>query len=238
MTFRVLALTFVVALVVVRAQDTRYDLIFRNARVIDGTGSPWYRGDIAIRGDQIANIARRIDAPADRTIDAANQVIAPGFVDVHVHAFGCGADARASANHRGPTADNYVRQGVTTLITGPDGFSAVPLRTALELVAKTRITPNLGAFIGHGSVRDAVFGSVNRAPSADELERMRNLVREGMRDGAFGLSTGFFYVPASFSKTDEVVELAREAGAMGGSIFPIFVTKNLRSRQAFARRSP
>ena len=87
---------------------------------------------------------------------------------------------------------------------------------ALELVAKTGITPNLGTFIGHGSVRDAVFGSVNRAPSADELERMRTLVREGMRDGAFGLSTGLFYVPATFSKTDEVIELAKVAGAMGG----------------------
>jgi N-acyl-D-amino-acid deacylase len=209
-------LLFVAAIVVVQAQDTRYDLILRNARVIDGTGSPWFRGDIAIRGDQIANIARRIDAPANRVIDAANQVIAPGFVDVHVHAFGSGRTPALLPIIEVPAADNYVRQGVTTLITGPDGFSPVPLRTALELVAKTQITPNLGAFIGHGSIRDAVFGSVNRAPSADELERMRTLVREGMRDGAFGLSTGFFYVPASFSKTDEVIELAREAGAMGG----------------------
>ena len=94
-----------------------------------------------------------------------------------------------------PTADSYVRQGVTTLITGPDGFSPIPLGPALERVATTGITPNLGSFIGHGSVRDAVVGSVNRAPTADEIERMRTIVRDGMRDGAFGLSTGLYYVP-------------------------------------------
>ena len=90
---------------------------------------------------------------------------------------------------------------MTTLITGPDGFSPVPLRPALELTAKIGITPNLGTFIGHGSIRAAVFGSVNRAPTASELERMRALALEGMRDGAFGSSTGLFYVPATFSKT-------------------------------------
>ena len=109
-----------------------------------------------------------------------------------------------------------MRQGVTTIIGGPDGFSPVPLRPALELAAKTGITPNLGSFIGHGSVREAAFGSVNRTPTASELERMRALVVDGMRDGAFGLSTGLFYVPATFSKTEEVVELAKVAGASGG----------------------
>jgi len=212
-----LALVFVVSLVVLRAQDPPYDVIIRNARVVDGTGSPWFRGEVAIRGDQIAAIARRIDATAGRIIDAANQIVAPGFVDIHVHAFGgAGQPPDVFPIVEVPTADNYVRQGVTTLITGPDGFSPIPLRPALERVAMAAITPNLGSFIGHGSVREAVFGSVNRAPSADELERMRTVVREGMRDGAFGLSTGLFYVPATFSKTDEVIELAKVAGAMGG----------------------
>ena len=212
-----LALAFVAALVVLRAQDPQYDFIIRNARVVDGTGSPWFRGEIGIRGDQIAAIARRIDAPAGRIIDAANQIVAPGFVDIHVHALGgAGQPPDVFPIVEVPTADNYVRQGVTTLITGPDGFSPIPLRPALERIAMTGITPNIGSFIGHGSVREAVFGSVNRAPSADELERMRAVVREGMRDGAFGLSTGLFYVPATFSKTDEVIELAKVAGAMGG----------------------
>ena len=217
MTFRVLALVFGAALVVLRAQDPQYDVIIRNARVVDGTGSPWFRGEIGIRGDQIAAIARRIDAPASRIIDAANQVVAPGFVDIHVHALGgAGQPPNVFPIVEVPTADNYVRQGVTTLITGPDGFSPIPLRPALERIAMTGITPNIGSFIGHGSVRETVFGSVNRAPSTDEFERMRAVVREGMRDGAFGLSTGLFYVPATFSKTDEVIELAKVAGAMGG----------------------
>ena len=211
-------LLVIAGLLVLRAQEPRYDLIVKNARVVDGTGSPWFRGEIGIRGDQIAAIAQRIDAEASRIIDAANQVVTPGFVDIHVHALG-GAVGQPPAVFpivEVPTADNYVRQGVTTLISGPDGFSPVPLRPALELIAKTGITPNLGTFIGHGSVRNAVFGSVNRAPDADELARMRTVVREGMRDGAFGLSTGLFYVPATFSKTDEVIELARVAGLMGG----------------------
>ena len=216
LAFRV-ALAVVGSIVLLRAQVAPYDLVIKNARVIDGTGSPWFRADIGIRGDAIATIARRIDTPATRTIDAADQVVAPGFIDVHVHAFGgAGQPPAILPIVEVPTADNYVRQGVTTLITGPDGFSPVPLRPALELAAKTGITPNLGAFIGHGSIRDAVFGSVNRAPTASELERMRTLARDGMRDGAFGLSTGLFYVPATFSKTDEVVELAKVAGAMGG----------------------
>ena len=162
-------------------------------------------------------MGRRIDTAAARTIDATNQVVAPGFIDLHVHAFGgIGQPPAVLQIVEVPTADNYVRQGVTTLVTGPDGFSPVPLRPALELAEKTRITPNLAAFIGHGSIRTAIFGSVNRAPTAAELERMRSLTRDGMRDGAFGLSTGLFYVPANFSKTDEVVELAKVAGAMGG----------------------
>lgn len=205
------------SLVAVRAQTRPYDLVIRNARVVDGTGSPWYRADIGIRGDEIAAIARRIDAPSTRAIDAADQVVAPGFIDLHVHAFGGGVQPPPLLPMvEVPTAENYVRQGVTTLITGPDGFSPIPLRPALESAAKAGIVPNLGAFIGHGSVRDAVFGSVNRAPTSDELERMRALVRQGMRDGAFGLSTGLFYVPATFSRTDEVIELAKAVGEMGG----------------------
>jgi len=205
-----------VCVVSLRAQAP-YDLVIRNARVIDGTGSPWYRADIGIRGDEIAAIARRIDTASARTVDAAGQVVAPGFIDIHVHAFGgAGVPPDMLPIVEVPTADNYVRQGVTTLITGPDGFSPIPLKPTLERVAKTGIVPNLGTFIGHGSIRETVFGRVNRAPTPDELERMRALARQGMTDGAFGLSTGLFYVPATFSTTGEVVELAKVVGEMGG----------------------
>ena len=188
--------------------SSSYDLILRGARIVDGTGSPWYRGDIAIRGDTIVRIASSIPAEVGRAIDLSGLVAAPGFIDIHTHA------------RRGifdvPTADNYVRQGVTTLIEGPDGGSPVPLAPFLAQVAATRISPNFATFIGQGSIRSAVVGEVNRAAAPDELERMRDLVRQGMQDGAFGLSSGLFYVPGTFTPTAEVVELARVAGRMGG----------------------
>ncbi len=191
-----------------KAQGPVYDLVVRNGRIVDGSGSPWYRGDVAIRGDAIVRIARRIDEPAARTIDAGGNVVAPGFIDIHTHAR---RDILAV-----PTADNYVRQGVTTLIEGPDGGSPIPLKPFLDQVAATRIVPNLGTFIGQGSVREAVIGTTNRAATPDEMEKMRALVRQGMDDGALGLSSGLFYVPGIFTPTAEIIELAKVAGAMGG----------------------
>ena len=193
---------------VLGAQPPAYDLIIRNGRIVDGTASPWYRADLAIKGDTIVRIAPAIGEPAARVIDAGGLVVAPGFIDIHTHA------------RRGifevPTADNYVRQGVTTLVEGPDGGSAVPLRPFLEKVAATRITPNFASFIGQGSIRSAVIGDADRPATPEELERMRGMVKQGMEDGAFGLSSGLFYVPGIFTPTDEVIELARVAGRMGG----------------------
>ena len=212
-----LAVATLLASAALSAQDTLYDLIIQNARLVDGTGSPWYRADIAVRGDAIAAVAPRIDGRATRVIDAKGLVVAPGFIDLHVHAFQASGPAPAVLfMAEAPAADNYIRQGVTTLIGGPDGFAPVPLKPALDGLLRLGIGPNLGTFVGHGSVRDAVLGNVNRAPTPDELERMRTLVRQGMRDGAFGLSTGLFYVPATYSATPEVIELAKVAGAMGG----------------------
>ena len=185
-----------------------YDLLIKGGRVVDGTGAPWRRADVAVKGDRIVAVRPRIEAPARKTIDAAGRVVAPGFIDVHTHA------------RRGifevPTAENYVRQGVTTLVEGQDGSSPLPLGAFLSKVEALRPAVNFASLVGHGSVREAVMGREDRAPSAAELARMEGLVREAMREGAFGLSTGLFYVPGTFARTDEVIALARVAGERGG----------------------
>jgi dihydroorotase/N-acyl-D-amino-acid deacylase len=190
------------------AQGPQYDLLLRNGRIVDGSGSAWYRGDVAIRGDAIVKIAASISDPAARVIDVEGQVIAPGFIDIHTHARG--------GIFQVPTAENYVRQGVTTLIEGPDGSSPVPLKPFFERLESLQKSVNIASFIGQGAVRAAVIGTANRKPTAEELEKMRGLVEQGMKDGAFGLSSGLFYVPGTFTPTDEVIELARVAGRFGG----------------------
>src|SRR3954463_3037116 len=202
------AASLALAIATLRAQTPQYDLVIRNGRIVDGTGSPWYLGDLAVRNDTIVRIAPRIDAPAARVIDATGKIVAPGFIDLHTH------------SRRGifqvPTAENYVRQGVTTLMEGPDGSSPLPIKPFLDQVAALKVSPNFGLFVGQGTIRDQVIGPINRKATAAELDKMRGLVRTGMQDGAFGLSSGLFYVPGTFTPTDEVVELAKVAGRMGG----------------------
>ena len=190
------------------SQTNAIDLLIKNASVIDGTGAPAYQSDVAVRGDTIVRIAPRIDGPATKVVDAGGKVIAPGFIDIHVHA--------REGIFKVPTADNYVRQGVTTLIEGPDGSSPLPIGAFLDRIAKTRIVPNFAMFVGQGSVRESVMGTVDRRATPQELERMRKIVRQAMLDGAFGLSTGLFYVPGAFTPADEVVELAKVAGKLHG----------------------
>ena len=141
-----------------------YDLVIRNGRVIDGTGSPWYRADVAVRGDTIALMAPSIAGPAAAVVDANGQIVSPGFIDIHNH-------ARENFFEL-PTADNYIRQGVTTLIEGPDGGSPVPLRPFLDKLDATQKSINIGSFIGQGSVREAVLGRANRRPTPAELDKM------------------------------------------------------------------
>src|SRR5690349_9144974 len=196
--------TLLLSALAVAAQPVRYDLILTHARIVDGTGSPWYRGDVAIAGDTIAAIAPAIGAGAARVIDVGGAVVAPGFIDIHTH-------ARRGIDQT-PTAANYVRQGVTTLMEGPDGSSPLPLAPFLAHLASLKISVNIGSFAGQGSVRTAVIGEVDRAAAPDEIEKMKGLVEQAMQDGAFGLSTGLFYVPGTFTPTNEVVELAKVAG--------------------------
>jgi N-acyl-D-amino-acid deacylase len=191
------------------AQQPEYDLVIRNGRVLDGTGSPWFRADVAVRGDAIVRVARGIDAKAARIVDAADAIVAPGFIDTHTH-------ARRGLSQT-PTAPNYVRQGVTTVIEGPDGSSPLPLGAFLSGLEKLPKSVNIGSFVGQGSIRSAIIiGDVDRQATAEEMTKMQDLVAQAMRDGAFGLSTGLFYVPGTFTPTSEVVELAKVASRYGG----------------------
>ena len=185
-----------------------FDLIFRGGRVVDGTGNPWVRADVGVRGDRIARIGDLSDAVARREIDAEGLVVAPGFIDPHTHAVRGIFDV--------PTADNYLLQGVTTLTGGNDGSSPFPIGTHLARITAAAISPNWATFVGQGTIRGEVVGADDREPTPDELDRMRALVAEAMEEGALGLSTGLFYVPGSFTSTEEVIELSRVAAASGG----------------------
>jgi dihydroorotase/N-acyl-D-amino-acid deacylase len=185
-----------------------FDVLIRNGRVLDGAGNPWFRGDVAIRGDRIAAVGHLPGATARRTIDARQQIVAPGFIDVHNHS--------REAMFEVPGGENFIRQGVTSIIEGNDGSSPIPLAPFFEKTAATRLAVNVGAFLGHGSVRREILGAADRKATPQELDQMRRLVRQGMEQGALGLSTGLFYIPGAFAPTEEVVELARVAAEYGG----------------------
>jgi N-acyl-D-amino-acid deacylase len=184
-----------------------YDLVIVNARIIDGTGNPWFRGSIGIRDGRIAKVGRVDTSQSASVIDAKNQIVAPGFIDVHVH---------TEDVFENPTAEYFIRMGVTTLVTGNCGGSEVNVGEFLGRFSNTPLAVNLATLIGHNSVRSEVMGLENRSPSPDEQRKMDALVEKAMRDGAVGLSTGLIYLPGTYAKTDEVVELAKSAAKYGG----------------------
>ncbi|MBZ5621571.1 MAG: D-aminoacylase [Acidobacteriia bacterium] len=189
-------------------QANPFDLLITGARVVDGSGNSWYYADVAIRGDIIAAVGPLGDAAATVRIDARGLVVAPGFIDIHSHG------RRGIFNV--PTAENYLREGVTTIIEGPDGSSPLPLAPFLDRVRQTPISINFATFVGQGTIRQQVIGLVNRKAMPEEIGKMKDLAAQAMRDGAFGLSTGLFYVPGNFTPTEEVIEIAKVVGRMGG----------------------
>ena len=206
--FLLLAITLNVALPVPAQTTPDYDLLITNARIVDGTGNPWFRGSIAIKDGKIARIGRLANANSKFVIDAKNQIVAPGFIDVHAHTediFG------------NPTAENFVRMGVTSLVTGNCGGSATDVAEFLGRYKEKPLAVNLATLIGHNSVRGKAMGFDNRAPTAEEQAAMNSIVEQAMKDGAVGFSTGLIYVPGTFSKTEEVVELAKVASRYGGT---------------------
>ena len=210
---------------------TAYDVIVANGRVVDGTGAPWMRADIAIKGDRIAAIGTLGAAQAGTRIDASNLVVAPGFIDLLGQSeFNVLVDNRAASK---------ITQGITTEITG-EGGSIAPVNDRMIADAKaayehfgvthdwhtldeyfarlqrTKSAINVGTFVGSGGIRDYVIGKEDRAATAAELDQMRQLVARAMEDGALGVSSSLQYVPNRFASTDELVELAKVAGRYGG----------------------
>lgn len=186
-----------------------WDLLITGGRIVDGTGAPGYLGDVALRGDRIVRVARgRLPrARAARVIDATGHVVAPGFIDAHAH---------LEPLLQMPASESHVRQGVTTALGNPDGGGFYPIGDQLRRIASAPLGMNVGFFVGHNTVRQRVMGLADREPVADELERMRGMVATGMGEGAFGLSTGLFYLPGTFARLDEVVALSAVAADSGG----------------------
>ena len=189
------------------AQQAPFDLVITNARIIDGTGAPARTGDVGIRDGKIARIGSIPAADARERLDGSGLVLAPGFIDVHTH-----ADDVASR----PEAANFIRMGVTSIVAGNCGSSARAIGDALEEIAKSAVAVNFATLIGHNTVRSAVMGSAQRDPTLPELQQMKALVFKGVAEGAVGFSTGLQYIPGTYSKPNEIIELAREAANQSG----------------------
>src|SRR5438128_4299004 len=226
-----LTLTSLLGLSTVFSSAPAYDLIIKNGRVVDGSGRPGFKSDVAIKGTRIARIGNLRGAKAKREIDARGQIVAPGFIDM--------LGQSETFVLIDPLAMSKVMMGVTTEITG-EGESIAPInerqikeqqdflkrfnltidwRTLdqyFKRLEKQGMGLNLGTFVGATQVREYVVGFDNRPPTAVELEQMKTLVAQAMKEGALGLSTSLQYVPARFAKTDEIVELAKVAHQYGG----------------------
>ena len=190
------------------AQD--YDLLIANGFVVDGTGNPWYRADVAVTGDRIVAVGVLDRARARRVIDARGLWVTPGFVDPHSHA--AGGLGSAELSHARP----LLAQGITTVVVNPDGGGPVDLAVQRGQLLEHGLGVNVAQLIGHGSIRTAVIGRDDRPPTPDELGRMRALARAAMEHGAFGLSSGLFYAPGSYADIGEVVELGKVVARYGG----------------------
>ena len=213
-----------------------YDVIFRNAKIVDGTGAPWFYGDVATQGDSIAEVSHKIHARARRVIDVKGMVLAPGFIDSHSH-----SDTCWFVDKRG---ESKLRQGVTSEVTGQCGVSPAPVTSKrkgpvstfttdegtpvtwssfdeyLSKLEENGVAINIIPLVGHGALRSSAMGYEDRRPTNEELEEMASLLTEALSSGAFGFSTGLIYPPSSYADTDELIELAKRMSACGG----IYVT--------------
>ena len=195
--------------------ETGPAVLFRGGRILDGTGNPRYRGDVLVVGDRIARVGvipgEEVPAGA-REVEAAGLTIMPGFIDPHSHA----GPGLATPELR--AGEPVIRQGITTVMVNPDGGGEVDLAEQGRRLIEGGIGVNVALMIGHGAVRREVLGMEDRPPTAEELERMAELVRSGMEAGAFGMTGGLYYAPGSYAANDEVVRLAAEIAPFGAFI--------------------
>ena len=185
-----------------------FDVLVRGARVVDGSGNPWYIADVGVKDGRIAAIGRLAGKTADRELAANGRVLSPGFIDVHTHIEG--------GIEKIPRGDNYLLDGVTTVVTGNCGGSYADLGSWFARMDQVALGLNVASLIGHNAVRSEVMGTSFKKATPEEIKKMRELVERGMRDGAVGFSTGLIYIPGTYSDTQEVVALSQAAGKFGG----------------------
>jgi N-acyl-D-amino-acid deacylase len=191
-----------------RVSKSDCDLLVRNGKILDGTGNSWYYGDIAVKDGKIAAIGKNVPCNAKRTIDATGLFVAPGFIDVHTHL--------EEDEVRDPLAQSFIYDGVTTCITGNCGLSHTDIGKYLSYIDSLKLSINVASLVGHNDVRKAVMGRARRDATPAELQQMEIIVETAMKEGAVGLSTGLIYIPGTYTKTPEIITLAKVAAKYHG----------------------
>lgn len=205
---RILLFLFVLLSANTLLQAQSFDLVIKNGKIIDGSGNSWYYGDVGVRQGKIVFIGKKEKYDATKIVDAKGLIVAPGFIDVHAHIEGGEVTV--------PTADNFIFDGVTSVVTGNCGGSNLEVADYFKRIDSVKTSINIATLIGHNTVRRAVLGDANREPSPDEQNRMESLIEKAMKEGAVGMSTGLIYVPGTYAKTPEVVGLAKVASTYNG----------------------
>jgi N-acyl-D-amino-acid deacylase len=206
MKFLLLSAAFCSTLIL--SAQTNVDIMIKNGRILDGTGNSWLHGDVAVKDGKIFKIGNLSNFNATKIIDAKGMIVSPGFIDVHTHIEG--------DELKTPTADNFIYDGVTTVVTGNCGSSNTDIKNYLRRIDSIRLSINVATLIGHNDVRKAVMGTANRNATEEELKKMELLVNDAMRGGAVGFSTGLIYIPGTYSTTEEVLRLAKAAARYKG----------------------
>ena len=184
------------------------DILIIHGKIFDGTGNPWFYGDVAVKNGKIISVGNLQNWHAQKTIDATGLIVSPGFIDVHTHI--------EDDEIKNPLATNFILDGVTTVITGNCGLSHTNIRQYLSFIDNLHISINVATLIGHNDLRKVVMGDADREPTAKELQKMESLTEQAMKEGAVGFSTGLIYIPGTYSKTGEIVALAKVAAKYNG----------------------